>query len=337
MIPDFNAPHPRLLSVLVAVALGSLSSVALADPSITLSASYALNGGPTMDGLIDPAASLSGGPFPSNTGGDYYLNKSASTATDTSSVFFHTYGYTGSSTPTYFGARASGSGSQFFATTASLYSATFTNASAAAVALNFGFNVDGGEVGLFGTGVGSAELLLRIRRDGIVVSQGDTKIVQTAVGVSCIETDVGSLGAWSSCGSATANSVYGAGGAFSVDMGLVAAGATITIDYDIVSTVSGQYLDGAQSSGNCNAYGGYAKAPGEAAQAAIREGGGQCVSYNGIARSGDPFNNDGLGNTANFSLDAVNTVPEPGSLALLGAAAGGWWLSRRRQGRGQAG
>jgi hypothetical protein len=332
MYNDSTAPRVRLLSLLVAAACGGLSVAASADPTITLMAQYALGGGTPADALTDPAGSLNVSP----NGQDFYMNKNDGS----SSVFFHTYGFTGS--PTYFGARASGEGADFYARTSSLYSGTYTNTSGSVMMLNFAFNVDGGEVALWGNGTGTANTRLQVRRNGSVVSQGDTTVTQSLTGYTCSESDIGVLGDWATCGSANANAVQGMGGPFSVDMGLVGIGETITIDYDIVSMVSGQYNGGAQSS-NCNSYGGYATVkPVDGADAVVETAiggqGGECVHYNGIARSGDPFNNGGLFNTADFSVTATAVdLPEPGSLALLGAAGGGWWLSRRRRSQGQAG
>lgn len=317
MYNDNTAPRARLLSLLVAAACAGIALPAAADPSISLTAVYALNGAPEADAMAEDSFS------PPSTGGDYLNTKNAAG----SSVFFHTYGFT--SSPTYFGARASGEGLDFYARTSALYSGTYTNTSGSAVALNFSFNLDGGEVGLWGTGNGSANLRLQIRRNGSVVSQGDTLITQAGGTVSCSESDIGALGAWASCAAADANSVWGSGGAYAVDMGLVAAGETITIDYDIISTVSGQYVDGAQSSGNCN-YGGYARNGDGAEQPYI-----PCVSFNGIARSGDPFNGGEPFTNADFLLTAEAVdLPEPGSLALLAAAGGGLLVSRRRRGGG---
>lgn len=324
MYDEIAMPRVKLLSLLVAASCAGLTAPAFAAPEITLTAVYALGGAPVTDGLTDADAQLnpSGTTFPSATGADYYLTKNDGS----SGVFFHTYGFTGGST--YFGARASGEGADFYAKTGALYSGSFTNSGSSAVALNFGFNVDAGEVGLFGSGVGSANLRLQIRRNGVAVSTGDTTITQTAGGTSCSESDLGALGSWASCAAADSNFVEGFGGAYSVDMGLVAAGETITVEYDIISTVSGRYTGGAASSGDCN----NTEQATAATAAMIAElPSTSCVYFNGIARSGDPFNGNGLGfATADFSLTAQE-LPEPGSLSLLAASGGGWWLSRRRR------
>lgn len=318
------APRARLLSLLVAVACAGLSVTAAADPTITLQATYALNGATPADALPEGSLNVSA------NGADFYMNKGDAG----SSVFFHTYGFTGGST--YFGARASGEGLDFLARTSSLYSGTYTNTTGSVMLLNFAFNVDNGEVALWGDGVGTANTRLQVRRNGSVVSQGDTMITQTAAGYTCSENDIGALGSWANCSAANSNAVYGAGGAYSVDMGVVGIGETVTIDYDIVSMVSGQYVSGAVDSGNCS-YGGYLNNREVAVDVVAEQPYYPCVSYNGIARSGDPFNNGGFDNTADFSLTATAAaLPEPGSLALLAAAGGGWWLSRRRRSDGTA-
>lgn len=325
MYNDTPAPRARLLSLLVAAACGGFAATAVAAPTITLTAAYALNGGAPVDGLTDPDATI----YTTASGGsDFYLTKNVGA----SGVFFHTYGSAGSTT--FFGARASGNGADFYATTTALYSGSYTNTSGSAVWLDFSFSVDSGEVGLDGNGTGSANTKLEIRRSGVVVSKGDTLITQTSSGTTCVESDLGALGNWANCASLTDNHVYGAGGLYTVNLGLVNAGETITIDYDIIATVSGQ---GALST--CGGgYGGYGNGYPDGYGGYGDGGSGEplptydCFNYNGISRSGDPFGGGSPDSVAAFALNATAVdLPEPGSLALLGAAGGGWWLSRRRK------
>jgi hypothetical protein len=329
MYNDNPAPRARLLSLLVAAACCGFAATASAAPTITLTAAYALNGAAVPDALGDSSATL----YTTPGGSDFYLSKSDGSGMGYSSIFFHTYGSTGSTT--FFGARASGSGADFYANTSSLYSGSYTNASGSAVSLDFSFYVESGEVGLDGTGLGSASAALEIRRNGVAVSRGATTIAQTVSGTTCSEsTDLGALGSWASCASSTDSHVYGSGGMFTVNLGSVAAGETITIDYDIVATVSGHGGVSACGGGYGgyggypNGYGGYVEGPREPLPTY------DCINYNGIARSGDPFGGNAPDNVAAFAFDATavaTDLPEPGSLALLGAAGGGWWLSRRRK------
>jgi len=319
MYNENTAPRARLLSLLVAAACAGVSVTAAADPTITLTAFYALNGGVTTDAVAEQGF----------TGSDFYFSKTEAG----SNVFFHTYGSTGSTT--YFGARASGGGTDFYANTSALYSGSYTNTTGSALMLDFSFYVDGGETALYGVGDGSANTRLQIRRNGSIVSQGDTLISQAAGVTTCSESDIGALGNWASCSAADANSAYGAGGSYTVGLGLVAAGETITIDYDIIATVSGQGIvhtcgGGYGGYGGYDGYGGY----GPRVELPTYE----CSDFSGISRSGDPFGAGTLNIVDDFSLNATAApLPEPGSLALLAAAGGGWWLSRRRRSGGKAG
>ncbi|MCE4554694.1 PEP-CTERM sorting domain-containing protein [Pelomonas cellulosilytica] len=328
MYDDIPAPRARLLSLLVAAACGGLCATASADPTITLTATYALNGNAPADAIPEGSTT----PLPGG-GADFYFSKDEAG----SGVFFHTYGDTNGSS--YFGARASGQGLDFYARTSALYSGSYTNTTGSVQLLNFSFNVDSGNVGLSGDGTGSANTRLQIRRNGSVVSQGDTTIVQTTSGVTCSESDIGVLGNWANCASATDSSVYGAGGPFTVNMGLVGIGETILIDYDIVSIVSGRGNvhtcgGGYGGYGGYEGYGGYGGDGGNGNPLPTYE----CADFSAIARSGDPFDGGTPVNTADFLVTATAVdLPEPGSLGLLAAAGGGWWLSRRRRNGGSAG
>lgn len=316
-------------SLAVALALCG-APLALQAATITLSASYSLNGGPVQDGLTAPEAQFYGDlpPYPTSNGSDFYLY----TESGISNAFFHTYGFV--SSPTYFGARASGQGI-WTATTTANYSTQFTNNGLAAMPLSLSFNVDSGDLGLFGSGTGLAELILRVRVNGVDVARDQTTITQDANGTACVENDLGStLSSYTSCASSTSNQAFGAGGLFTVNLGLLGVGQTFDIDYDIISTTNGSFGSGAV---NCDyddygGYGGYETA--ERAQVMDVEGSYFCPTFNGIARSGDPFNLPLDQAVLNVNFDPRLNVPTPGSLALFGlAGAIGIAAHRRRRQR----
>jgi hypothetical protein len=274
------------LSAAIALALCCLSGGVAAAPitygNITLDATYSLGAGGIQDGMTDPATSI----FSNTNGADMYL----STGDANGSVFFHTYGFTGS--PTYFGARASGDG-VFTAFTRATYSNTFTNTLGVAAPFIFSFLVDQGEVGFTGGGNGSAELILRLKVDGNDVARDKTTININNGATTCAEDDLGPLGAYMGC--STATDAQGSGGnsqTFNINVGTFNPNESFTLDYDIIASVSGSLTSG--SAGCDTGYGdnGYGGNGGElvdiVATAFAFEGPGGCGGY-GISRSGDPF------------------------------------------------
>ncbi|MDO9597219.1 MAG: PEP-CTERM sorting domain-containing protein [Azoarcus sp.] len=347
-------PPSRIKPIVLSLGMACLGLplMASAAPAIygnfTLDAEYIIgaSSGPKQDGMSDAATSI----YPYSNGGDMYLWKSVGS----NGVFFHTYGYDDTHYGSSFGARASGDGS-FFTSTSVNYNAAYTNTSSVAQNFTFTFGVQEGELGINGIGAAVAELLLRIRINGVDVARDQTTLVQDAFGArSCTSSDLGLLADYMDCGSVYGNSVIAAGRNYTLDLGLIAAGESFTLDYDIVSTAYGDLSEGETTYNHyvCDewedgyGYGdGYGDGYGHPMPTAMAmETPGGCVSGhyetytytapgNAIARSGDPINTywAPAGISATFA-----SVPEPSSIALLGLAFAGLSVTGRRKLRGRA-
>jgi hypothetical protein len=303
--------RPSLIALAAAAVLAGGSMGVHAAPSVLLTATgnVADNASPGTD-LLDP--------YPYTTsGGDFFASPSSATG----SLFFHTYGFTAS--PNYFGARVSGAGA-FYGKTSATYSDSITNTSGVAQNILFSFNVDSGSVDLSGSGVGFADLLLSLSFNNTEVASSHSRVDTAAT--ACLATGTGVLSSYMTCNDVS--SASGNGGSFVVPY-LLAAGDTLTIDYDIVSEVSGEFEPGGASE-YCAGYGGEAQ---RVANAVNEEGGppgiSGCQYFNALSRSGDPAGFNAFV-PAQFGI-AAEAVPEPGTLVLAAVAVGGLAAARRRR------
>lgn len=325
-MPNTFHNSPRLRTLLLAAALCVAPLAALATPSVSLTAMETLGapGGPGTNVMTT---------FPPG-GGDFFR----SNAVGGNSAFFHTYGF--GSGLTYFGARTSGTGT-FFSKTSSGYNDSITNNSGVAQLVLFSFNVDSGQIGVSGTGTGYADLLLNVMFNGVSVAREHGRIDYNSAATSTCnvnDLDVGLLGNYLACSGTGNNAAFGSAGAYSVSQ-LLADGATLNVAYDIVAEISGSLSGATQSlcSGGDRVNG----APKQTQQSAVVHDGkldvpgeSGCVSFNSIARSGDPagFGPFSPGSPGQFTLSS-HAVPEPGSLPLaaLGIAIGALTVARRRR------
>lgn len=320
-----NRIKPRLLACAVAAALGAAAATAGAAPVISLTA-LANELGSAPGGAVDIIGAFA-------SGGDFFYTSPGGSP---GSLFYHTYGFP-SGPLTWFGARVSGEGS-FYGRTSASFQDSFTNSGSGQQAVTFTFNVDSGQAGVSGSGEGFADLLLRLN---FTIGAGPAETVWSSHSrvddpadpgaPTCNVTETGGLAAYMAC--AGGSGAFGNGGQYSVTR-LLDAGQTLTVNYDIIAEVAGDFAMGSATEQHCSgpSYGNEGDGGGgdnggeNIALNVIQEGPGYggCTFYNAITRSGDP--NDFFA-PANFRF----SVPAPGTAALLGVAFGAFFAARRRK------
>ncbi|MBI3348345.1 MAG: PEP-CTERM sorting domain-containing protein [Burkholderiales bacterium] len=338
--------HRLSLAVALACFAWSAHAQTLVDTQLSATGSYRLDTDPHVDLFSGPSSySVDVLSFPGSGSGP-------------SSAVVHTYG----SSYGDFGSRSSGLGSYNVDGHFS-YATTILNDTGAAKFIKFRFNITPGVLsneinsGLGGSDFVIAGLNFDIQRNGASVWHSN----------ALLHSDAGGLGQFSYDGA----NLYGgtglsrtiAGGSYEVDLGVLNAGESFNLQYDMGSFARGQSVSGSpvfvpeqrftvpeqwvDYCGGCGyGYGGYGHL--EPAHEVVIPGYWTSGSQNGShASSGDPFSFDSDSITPHFNGRAtlpagvyspvgfefsVATVPEPSTYALwLAGAAGLVAWSRRRQ------
>lgn len=331
----------------VALALSGLPLAAQANTvSLSATASYSLDGGAAVN------FSQSSTTNPSSVDVLDFT-----TSANGSSSGIHTYGDTGGS----FGSRSSGSG-VYDVNGHFVQDQTVFNTTGSALHYFYTFTLTGGEISAsattpFAAGqFADASYAANILVNGVSLFQTNAQVTMDSTGQSLIAggTNIFTSGP-SSCLSSAFCGVSWNTQTFTLDLGILAAGASLDLSYDLTTGASGNspvlsaptvqtydpyiYVDSTTGNTVYDCTGGYGDGYGSLTGIYDSTPGsptfGLCVdtSFQGaapvgssVARFGDP---DFLSSQPIGNLPI--TVPEPGTIALLGAGLAGVAAIRRRR------
>lgn len=224
------APSLPLRPLALSVALSCLVAQAHAD-SISASATYSYDGAATAT-LSQTAAAGSVDVLEFQPG--WWVDSSRS------AIGIHTYG----SSDGNFGSRSSGQG-VYDVTGQFVIEKTITNTTGVLQNVVFNFDITPGTLsntlqsGFAGTDFVSAGLLFDIRRDGNQVWNSGATLTTTAAGTTYTQSGVNLYSAVNGGGSVAATSYSVNGGYYTVDMGQLAAGESLTLKYTLSTFARG--------------------------------------------------------------------------------------------------
>ena len=311
----FKVNRPKALVLLIA-SLGAMhAGHALAASSLQMAVSGNVAADVATDGSTN-SYSESGSSFVNNS-----TSASGSNSYAYSEAWGNQYG-------TY-RAQANGSGNSFSSAANFQQTWTITNDLGAAAAYSLNFFIYYGSISAYGnaTGDGYASYALTIKKNNTDELFASAARINSDGSMVKSGTELDSPGQFS-------NEYYWGGTTVALDLGVLAAGASMTLDYDLISTAYGEYDVGSCSSDSYGGYGGYGGEVALAFDIIDGYGGAQCTSY---AALGDPA---GLSATTlpptgaliiNAAAIPQNDVPEPTTLALLGLGFAALGARRRKK------